>query len=155
MQKITSFEERAFKWMANNGIILLRISIGIVFLWFGLQKFFPGLSSAEDLASRTISVITFGIVSPAVSMPVLALWESLIGLTFITGFFMRWAVPLLFLQMIGTVMPLFLFPTETFVNPPTVPTLIGQYIIKNLVVVTGAMVAGAYHKGFIVIKTKQ
>ena len=147
--KLSSFETKAYQWMAKNGILLLRISIGIVFFWFGIQKFFPGLSSAEDLASRTIESMSFGLVGPKVSMPILATWEVLIGLTFMFRYLMRIAVPLLFLQMIGTVMPLLLFPADTFVPPPLVPTLIGQYIIKNIVIVTGAMVVGAYYKGLI------
>jgi uncharacterized membrane protein YphA (DoxX/SURF4 family) len=147
--KLLTFETTAYQWMGRNGIWLLRISIGIVFFWFGVQKFFPGLSSAEDLATRTIETMSLGLIGPAISMPLLATWEVLIGLTFITGFFIRIAVPLLFLQMIGTVMPLFLFPAETFLPPPLVPTLIGQYIIKNIVIITGAMVIGAHNTGLI------
>ncbi len=147
--KASKFETKAYQWMAGNGIVLLRISIGIVFFWFGIQKFFPGLSSAEDLASRTIEALSFGLVGPKVSMPILATWEVLIGLTFMFRYLMRIAIPLLFIQMIGTVMPLFLFPAETFVPPPLVPTLIGQYIIKNIVIVTGAMVVAAHYKGLI------
>ncbi len=137
-----------YQWMAKRGILLLRISIGIVFFWFGIQKFFPGLSSAEELASRTIETMSFGLIQQQVSMPILATWEVLIGLLFIFGYRMRLALPLLFVQMLGTIMPLFLFPAETFVPPPLVPTLIGQYIIKNIVIVTGAMVVGAHHMGF-------
>src|SRR5215204_4031866 len=59
------------EWMARYGVALLRISVGIVFLWFGLLKFFPNLSPAEDLAARTISTLTFGVVQPNVSVPVL------------------------------------------------------------------------------------
>ena len=138
--------------MAKYGILWLRISIGIVFFWFGIQKFFPGLSSAEELASRTIEMMTFGLITKSVSMPLLASWEVLIGLLFMTGYWMRFALPLLFVQMVGTVMPLFLFPAETFVPPPLVPTLVGQYIIKNIVIVTGAMVVGAHCKKLIVRK---
>lgn len=140
--------------MSKNGIALLRISIGIVFFWFGVQKFFPGLSSAEELASRTIETLSFGLLQKSASMPLLGAWEVLIGMTFITGYWMRLAIPLLLLQMIGTIMPLFLYPAETFVPPPLVPTLVGQYIIKNIVIITGAMVVGAYHQGLITIKTK-
>ena len=76
-------------WMARHGVALLRISVGIVFLWFGVLKFFPNLSPAEDLAARTISALTFGVVQPNVSVPVLALWETVIGLGLISGLFMR------------------------------------------------------------------
>ncbi len=146
-----SFEKKAYQWMAANGIVLLRISIGLVFFWFGIQKFFPGMSSAEELASQTLDKLTFGLIKESLAMPLLASWEVLIGLTFISGYFMRIAIPLLFLQMIGTFMPLFLFPAESFVPPPFIPTLVGQYIIKNIVIVTGAMVIGAYYQGGITV----
>ncbi len=155
MEKLTPFENRAYEWMKKHGVVLLRISIGIVFFWFGVQKFFPGISDAENLATRTIEVMTFGIIKQALSMPLLAAWEVIIGLTFLFGRFMRIAIPLLFLQMIGTVTPLFFFPNEAFQSVPFVPTLEGQYIIKNIVLVTGAMVIGAYHFGFTINKPKE
>ncbi len=154
MKNLKNVEQKAYRWMSINGIPLLRISIGIVFFWFGVQKFFPGLSSAEELASRTIETLSFGLLQKSVSMPLLGAWEVLIGLTFITGYWMRIAIPLLLLQMIGTIMPLFLYPAETFVPPPLVPTLVGQYIIKNIVIITGALVVGAYHQGMINIRTQ-
>ncbi len=154
MNKLVSFEQKAYNWMAKNGFALLRISIGIVFFWYGIQKFFPGVSSAEELATRTIEMMTFGLVKQALSIPLLAAWEVFLGVTFITGRLMRIAIPLLFLQMIGTFMPLFLFPSETFETVPFVPTIVGQYIFKNIVVITGAMVIGAHHQGLITIKRK-
>src|SRR5829696_6162463 len=89
-------------WMARHGVRLLRISLGIVFFWFGFLKFFPGASPATDLATRTIHVLTFGLVPSAVAITVLAAWESLIGLGLIFGVAMRATLLLLFVQMIGT-----------------------------------------------------
>lgn len=151
MNKILLFKKKAYDWMGKNGLTLLRINIGIIFFWFGMQKFFPGLSPAEDLATLTIEKMTFGMITRALSMPMLAIWEVIIGLAFITGYFMRIALPLLLLQMIGTFMPLFIFPDKTFEVLPFIPTLTGQYIIKNIVVVAGAIVIGAYHQGLIKI----
>ncbi|MFC4427523.1 DoxX family membrane protein [Deinococcus navajonensis] len=96
--------------MARHGIALLRLSLGIVFFWFGVQKFFPGLSSAEDLATRTISVLTFGRLPAGVSLPVLATWECAIGLGLLTGRLLRLTLLLLVVQMAGTFLPLVLFP---------------------------------------------
>ncbi|MDX2137485.1 MAG: DoxX family protein [Chloroflexota bacterium] len=135
------------RWMARNGITLLRISIGVVFFWFGIIKFVPGLSPADELATRTISTLTFGLIPPDVSRPLLALWEVVIGLGFIIGRPMRLILPLLFLQMAGTVTPLFLFPTETFSVFPIAPTLEGQYIIKNIIIVSAAIAVGATVRG--------
>ena len=133
--------------MARYGIIFLRISMGIVFLWFGALKFFPGLSPAADLATRTIERLTFGLIAPDVSILILAAWESLIGLGLISGYFMRATLLLLFLQMIGTISPLFLFPQEVFNVFPYAPTLEGQYIIKNLVLISAGLVIGATVRG--------
>ncbi len=149
MNKMTSFEKKAYRWMSKHGVVLLRVSIGIVFFWFGIQKFFPGMSSAEDLATRTIEVMTFGMIEQSVGIFLLAFWEVIIGITFIFGIYMRIAIPLLFLQMIGTITPLFFFPDETFTTVPVIPNIIGQYIIKNIVLIAAGMVIGAHHFGYL------
>ncbi len=138
---------RITQWMAQNGPTLLRISLGIVFFWFGVLKFFPGLSPAQDLAGNTIRVLSFGIVQPNVSLPVLAAWECIIGLGLITGIWMRATILLLLLQMLGTLTPVVLFPDEVFFRVPYAPTLEGQYIIKNFVLISAAVVLGALVRG--------
>ncbi|MCU0515112.1 MAG: DoxX family protein [Anaerolineae bacterium] len=140
-------DTRLTRWMARYGLVLLRVSLGLVFVWFGALKFFPALSPAEELATRTISTLSFGLVPPAVSLPVLAAWEVLIGLGLLTGQFMRATLLLLFLQMVGTITPLFLFPAEAFTVFPIAPTLEGQYIIKNMVLVSAGLVIGATVRG--------
>lgn len=134
-------------WMARYGIVLLRVSLGLAFFWFGFLKFFPGLSPAEALATRTIEVMTFGLIRPEMSIYILAAWETLIGLGLIFGVWMRATLLLLFLQMLGTMTPLFFFPAEVFTRIPYAPTLEGQYIIKNLVLISaGIVVGGAVRK---------
>lgn len=130
-------------WMSHNGIPLLRISLGIVFFWFGFLKFFPNTSPAEGLATKTISILTFGLIKPAVSIYLLAGLETLIGLGLIFRIYIRVTLLLLFGQMLGTITPLFFFPAETFSVFPIVPTLEGQYIIKNIILVSAGIVIGA------------
>ena len=149
-----SFEERFDSldrgitgWMARWGLLLLRISVGIIFLWFGVLKFFPGFSPAETLATSTIQVMTGGLVEPRLALFVLAAWESLIGLGLIFGKALRATLFLLFLQMPGTVSPMFLFPELTFQHFPFVLTIEGQYIVKNLVLVSAGIVIGATVRG--------
>lgn len=142
-----ALDVRLTRWMARHGVPLLRISLGVVFLWFGALKFFPGLSPAQDLAARTISVLSAGRIDPAVSLPVLAAWECLIGLGLLAGRFMRLTLLLLAAQMAGTLTPLLLFPGEVFTRVPYAPTLEGQYIIKNAVLVSAAIVLGATVRG--------
>jgi uncharacterized membrane protein YphA (DoxX/SURF4 family) len=134
-------------WMAKHGVTFARVAMGIVFFWFGILKFFPGLSPAEQLAGRTIERLTFGMVMPDVAIPVLATWECLIGIGLLSGFALRATLLLLFAQMFGTLVPLALFPAETFVIFPIAPTLEGQYIIKNVVLISAAIVVGATVRG--------
>jgi len=125
-------------WMQKYGLTVLRIGLGIVFLWFGILKFFKGLSPAEDLVRNTIYF-----VDPDFFIPVLALWESLIGIGLITGKFMRTTLLLLFLQMPGTALPLLILPEKVWTIFPYALTLEGQYIIKNLVLIGAGLVIGA------------
>lgn len=138
---------RLTTWMARHGITLTRVALGVVFLWFGAIKFVPGWSPAADLAARTIDRITFGVVTPEIGLPLLAAWESLIGIGLLLGRFLRLTLLLLFVQMPGTMLPLVLFPAETFTAFPHAPTMEGQYIIKNLVLVAAAIVVGATVRG--------
>ena len=80
-------------------------------------------------------------------MPALAIWECVIGLGLLTGVALRAILLLLFVQMLGTLTPLVIFPAETFLRFPYAPTLEGQYIIKNAVLIAGAIVVGATVRG--------
>jgi uncharacterized membrane protein YkgB len=142
-KELNKLDKHITTWMAEHGVKLLRISLGIIFLWFGALKFIPGASPAESLATRTIELLSFGIIKPEVSLFLLALWETTIGLGLIFGIFLRTTLLLLFLQMLGTLTPLVLFPAETFMQAPFAPTLEGQYIIKNLVLIASGIVIGA------------
>lgn len=144
---IDRIDRRLTSWMADNGVRLTRLALGVVFLWFGIIKLGPGWSPATDLAARTIERLTFGIVQPELGIPILAVWESLIGIGLLTGKFLRTTLLLLFVQMPGTMMPLLFFPAETFNAFPHAPTLEGQYIVKNIVLVGAAIMVGATVRG--------
>jgi uncharacterized membrane protein YkgB len=144
---LVRIETRSVEWKARNGLNILRVALGLVFVWFGVLKFVKGISSAEIIAGKTILKLTFGYVKPAFSLPFLAVWECTIGLGLL---FKRWlslTLLLLYLQMLGTFLPLFFFPHETFNHSVLVPTLLGQYIIKNIVLLSSSVVIGATVKG--------
>jgi uncharacterized membrane protein YkgB len=141
-QRFEAIDVRVTRWMARNGITLLRISLGVVFFWFGALKLVPGLSPAQGLIEQTITFIPMSIF-----LPVLAIWEMAIGLGFITGKFMRVTILLLFLQMPGTLSPVFLRPDLVFTQFPFALTLEGQYIVKNMVLISAALVIGATVRG--------
>jgi uncharacterized membrane protein YphA (DoxX/SURF4 family) len=143
----TSVDIRLANWMARYGIVILRVSLGIVFFWFGVLKFFPGLSPAQDLAIRTIEILTFGLIPPNLTITLLATWECLIGLGLIFNLYMRATLLLLWVQMLGTITPIFFFPDEVFTRIPYAPTLEGQYIIKNIVLISAGIVIGATVRG--------
>ena len=138
----SKLDKKLTDWMANYGLLILRISLGIVFLWFGLLKFFKGLSPAEDLVRNTVYFI-----DPDVFIPILAAWESLIGIGLITGKFLRVTILLLFLQMPGTALPLLILPEKVWSVFPFGLTLEGQYIVKNLVLIGAGLVIGATVRG--------
>ena len=135
------------RWLARYSLPFLRIGMGIIFLWFGALKFFPGLSPATDLAVRTIDVLTFGLIPGNISLILLATLETAIGAGFLIGRYMRLTLGLLVFQMAGTLTPLALFPMEAFMVFPYAPTLEGQYIIKNLVLIGAGLVIGATVRG--------
>jgi uncharacterized membrane protein YphA (DoxX/SURF4 family) len=145
--KIGELDRFLAGWMARYGVTLLRVSLGVVFAWFGALKFFPNASPAEALAAHTIERLSFGAISAGVSLPLLAVWEVSIGVCLIAGVFLRATILLLLLQMSGTVMPMLLFPDEIWSRFPFVLTLEGQYIVKNLVLVSAALAVGATVRG--------
>ena len=149
--RFEAFDARLTRWTARHAITMVRVSIAVIFLWFGVLKFFPGLSPAEDLAARTIGALSFGRMPPSVSLPLLAALETTIGLGLLSGRFLRVTLLLLLLQMMGTVTPLVLFPHETFTVFPIAPTLEGQYILKNIVLVSAAILLGSTVRGGMLI----
>jgi uncharacterized membrane protein YphA (DoxX/SURF4 family) len=139
-------DRRATHWLAEHGLTLLRISIGLIFVWFGVLKFWPGLSPADRLATETIDLLSFGLITEDLARVLLAILETGIGIGLITGKFMRFTLLLLVGQMLGAVTPLFLFPEVTW-SHLFVPTLEGQYILKNIVLVSAALTIGATVRG--------
>ncbi len=144
-------EKHVTRLAATHIVWMTRIALGIIFFWFGVLKFFPGVSSAEALAGRTIQTLTFGYMPPHISMPILAAWECCIGLGLLSGKFLRLTTGLLFLQMPGTFLPFVFFPHEVWQHCPYSPSLVGQYIIKNLVLIcAGILVLGTMRGGAVI-----
>jgi uncharacterized membrane protein YphA (DoxX/SURF4 family) len=133
-------DSRFIKIMKRASIPSIRLSFGVIFIWFGVLK--PlGLSSAEGLLKATVIWLPFG--SPEMWLIVIGLWEVVIGVFFFFKRTTRIAIVLLFLQMVGTFMPLIVLSEITFQsNNILLPSLEGQYIIKNLMIISAALVLG-------------
>lgn len=123
----------------ESAIALIRVFLGVNFLWFGALKFFAGLSPAETLAGMTIEALSFGIIVPPLSIKLLAIWEVFVGIGFLSGRFEVFFVRIFMLHMVFTFAPLFLFPDICFTHAPFGLTIVGQYIIKNLVFMAGGV----------------
>lgn len=133
-RSISAFMER---W----GVVALRYSLGIIFIWFGILK--PlGLSAAAPLVRATVNWMP--VFTPETWVVVIGWWEVVIGLSFLFRKTVRVAIALLALQMVGTFMPLVILPGVTFQTGhiPYAPTMEGQYIIKNLLIISAALVVG-------------
>lgn len=128
-------------WLNRYSVDLLRISLGFVFLLFGVLKFFPGVSPAEALAERTIDTLTFGIVSGRNAVLLTAVMETFIGLTLLSGKLLRLGLVVLAGAFVGIMSPLVLFAGDLF--PGGGPTLEAQYVIKDVILIAAGLVVAA------------
>ena len=142
--RLAPLDDRIARGMNRVGVRLLRYAIGLVFIWFGALKLVPGLSPAEALVGATVPFL------PAdVFVPVLAVWEILIGVLLLVRPGVRGALLLLALQMPGTFLPFLVVPEVCFSSWPLASpldlfalTLEGQYIVKNVVLIAAGLVVG-------------
>ena len=119
------------------GIVFLRFSIGLIFVWFGFLKPF-GISPAQELVTNTV----YWFDDKVSFVKFLGWWEVAIGITMCIKPLIRISIFLLFLQMPGTFLPLVLLPEICFTDFPFGLTLEGQYIIKNLIIISAGLVIG-------------
>jgi uncharacterized membrane protein YkgB len=139
-------DRRIAQFMEQWGVLSLRWSFGIIFIWFGILK--PiGISSAEGLVIATVPWLP--LFEAQTWVAIIGWWEVIIGICFLFQGTIRVAIGLLALQMVGTFMPLVLLPEVTFQagHIPYGPTLEGQYIIKNLMIISAALVVGGTVRG--------
>jgi uncharacterized membrane protein YphA (DoxX/SURF4 family) len=134
--KLKEFDSLLIESLNKWSLLALRLSLGVVFIWFGALKPF-GDSPANDVIVKTIYWF-----DPDIFIPILGYWEVLIGICLLYTPLIRFGLFLLAVQMPGTFLPLILRPEICFLNFPFELTLEGQYIIKNLVLIGAAMVVG-------------
>jgi len=126
--------------LGRHSVDILRVSLGLVFLGFGVLKFFPGASPAEALVMRTLDTLTLGIIDGRNAVLLTALMECFIGLTLVTGKFLRTGLLVLGFSLVGIMSPLVLFFGDLF---PGTPTLEAQYVLKDIVLAAAGLVIAA------------
>jgi len=136
ISKIKQLDFRVSRWMYVYGKPVLRYSLALIFIWFGYLKIIGG-SPAEDVITATVFWF-----EPETFITVLGVWEVLIGLFLCFKKTIRLAILLLIFQIPGTFLPMVLLPEIIFKDFPLQLSMEGQYIIKNLLIISAAIVVG-------------
>ena len=134
MFKISKLDKLMVKDMRKWGIPVLRVALGIIFLWFGALKIF-GVTPVADLVGQTYSFF------PVTEFLVfLGVWEVVIGIGLILKIFLRFVLAILWLQMLGTFIASILEPSIFFNGNIFLLTIEVEFLVKNLVLVASGIV---------------
>lgn len=128
-------------WQRRYSVMLLRLAVGIVYIWFGALKLFPGVSPAEPLIRGAYAFLPAELLSLFVVF--IGVFEIGIGVLFMYGRLPRITTVLMLMQMGGAISPLVLAPQLVWVTFPHVWTLEGQYIFKDIILISAALVINA------------
>lgn len=146
-ERLERFDAAIQHWLIAHSITLLRLSLGVIFLAFGALKFFPDISPAQNLVETTTNILTFGLVPGPVALVAIATLECVIGLCLLTGRALRGAIYLLAIQLIGILSPLVLLAPRMFSGPHHAPTLEGQYVLKDIILLAATLLLATTLRG--------
>lgn len=135
-RRLDAFDAWVAAWMERFGHGLHRFGLGGMFVWFGALKL------AGQPTATTILAHTIFLGPPDAMVRVLGAWEVLIGVCLLWSPLVRIAIPLLLLRLAGTAAALVLRTDVCFAGAAWVPTLEGQYLIKDLLLLGAALVIG-------------
>jgi uncharacterized membrane protein YkgB len=137
--------DRLATFLTAHSITILRVALGVVFLVFAAFKYVSGASPAEDLAVATVDKLTLGMVTGHSALLFTALTETIIGLTLLTGRFVKVGLCVMAVAMVGILSPLVLVPGQMWADHG--PTLTGQYVFKDIVLAAAGLVVAAHALG--------
>jgi len=136
--RIERTDRRVRSWLGRMGVPALRISLGVVFVWFGLLKVLD-VSPVSDLVARTVYWLDRDLV-----VPTLGVVEVTVGALLILGRLLRVALLLFALQMLGTALVFVVLPEVAFQEGnPLLLTVEGEFVVKNLVLLAAGLVVGS------------
>lgn len=127
--KLENFDHKTIKYLRRRGDTIGRIALFIIFFWFGILKVFL-LSPAGPLVVTLLNHTFLGFIDPESFLIGFGLFEVVLGIMILIPKLERITFALLALHLFTTILPLFLLSGETW-SAKFVPTLVGQYIIKN------------------------
>ena len=148
--KIPSINIMLINKIYERRFALLLMSIGLIYFWFGLLKFFPGLSPAENLAKTTICHLAFGLMPERSCIISLAIWETTLGMFMLCNRMNRFILIFAITHMVCTFLPFIFLPSLSYNGNVFSPTLAGQYILKNIIIIIALIVIYAERKKTVV-----
>lgn len=136
---------RLAELLAARSVAALRISLGLVIAGFGVLKFIPGASPAEELVTQTTAALTFGTVTGTTALVLTAALETFLGLTLLARRGLGAGLLVMPVWIVGILAPVVLFPGEMF--PGGFPTLAAQYVLKDIILAAAWAVIAAQALG--------
>jgi putative oxidoreductase len=140
-RRFPHIENHVHHQLVLHSITALRIAFGAIFLGFGVLKYFPGVSPAQSLTEATTHIRFLGLVPGSVAIAMIATLERVIGICLLANRWTRLAVWLLAIEFVGILSPVFLLTGRPFAGPHHVPTLEGEYVLKDIIL-KGSAAAG-------------
>ena len=137
-RRIEAYDRTIRELLGRASPLLLRISLAVVFVWFGALKV-AGVSAVGGLVAATVPFL-----DSAWFVPVLGVAEIMIGMAFATGRLLRVVLPVFAAHMVGTFLVLIALPDVAFQGAnPLVLTAVGEFVVKNLVLLTAGLVVAS------------
>ncbi|MEN8139707.1 MAG: hypothetical protein ABFR97_00610 [Thermodesulfobacteriota bacterium] len=141
MSPVDTIDKKILAAFYRHGHAIHRISLGLIFIWFGLLKPF-GEKTTTSLLAHTIYFFP-----PEYILPLLGWWEVAIGVTLLVKKLIKYSVILQFIRIPGTILAFFVHPDICFVHFPYVPSPEGQYLLKDIIILfAGIAIAGTVYR---------
>jgi uncharacterized membrane protein YkgB len=139
----STVQDAVDRWLDRYSVAVLRVCMGIVIFGFGVLKYFPGVSPAQGIVLAVNRILTFGLLPDQVTLPLFATVEAIIGLSLITGWGLRVIIYPLAVWVLAILSPIVLLTGQLFSGPHHAPTLMGQYVVKDIILLAAVLVVAA------------
>jgi putative oxidoreductase len=131
---VTTLEQGFIRFAGRHGLLIVRLSLGLVFIWFGALKV-CGVSPVAGLVAKVLFALP-----PRFGLQLLGWTEILVGLSLVSRVGLRAAMWVFFAHMSGTFLVLFLYPDLAFQGSnPLVLTTMGEFVVKNVVLMAAGL----------------
>jgi len=143
--RLARIDTAAHRFLVDRSLLLLRWAVGVIFALFGALKLVPGASPAESLVMEAIQAMTFDLVPGRAGVAFTGAIELVLGVLLLTGRLRRLTIYVLALELLGILAPLVLLPSRLFDG--VMPSLEGQYVLKDIILFAAGMVLAATIRG--------